>query len=269
MTVWAVDSHVHFHKCFDEGLFFDSCFNNLNKIKSSAITSGMLFFTEGRNENFFNELRSKSKIKSSLKEKTDYVIDEFEQGIALEVRRIEAGMRVVIFPGFQIVTKENLEVLALGVNERIRDGLLIEDTISNVISFGGIPVLPWGFGKWFGNHGKKINEIINKSIPLLFLGDNGGRSGLLPYPNQFKFAECKGIKILPGSDPLPFPREVNRVMSYGFTFDVNLDESKPWLSVKDKFLDKKFDPCKFGKLTSPKNFIQTQLSMQIKKRLNK
>ena len=62
----------------------------------------MLFFTEGKNENFFNELRSKSKIKSSLKDKTDYVIDEFEQGIALEVRRIEAGMRVVIFPGFQI-----------------------------------------------------------------------------------------------------------------------------------------------------------------------
>ena len=48
---------------------------------------------------------------------------------------------------------------------------------------------------------------IMKKIPNMFLGDNGGRSSMLPYPTQFNLAEANEMKILPGSDPLPFPQE--------------------------------------------------------------
>jgi hypothetical protein len=269
MTLWAADSHVHFHKCFDEGLFFDSCFNHLTNINSSSVKNGLLFFTEGKNEDSYNYLNSKTKIKSSLNENTEYIVKEIDNANTIEVSWNQAGMRILILPGFQIVTKENLEVLSLGTKKRLSDGLLIEDTIFSVLSLGGIPVLPWGFGKWFGNRGKKIEELIKKNISHLFLGDNGGRSSLLPFPNQFKAAKKNGMKILPGSDPLPFFDEVKRPMSYGFIFNTNMNESNPWESIKKTLLDTNLKIENFGSLTAPVSFIKTQIAMQFKKRRNK
>jgi hypothetical protein len=100
----------------------------------------------------------------------------------------------------------------------------------------------------------------------LFLGDNGGRSSLLPYPTQFNLAETNGMKILPGSDPLPFPQEAKRPMSYGFISNINFDETKPWESVKKSLLGTDLKIEKFGNLTSVPMFIKTQIAMQIKKR---
>ena len=265
MTLWAVDSHVHFHDCFDEGLFFDSCFNNMSSISYSVIKDGFLFFTEGRNEDSYNYLHRIKEIKNPLSGEI-FTVKDLENGNSIEVKSAKRGMRVIIFPGYQIVTKENLEVLSLGTQKRLSDGLLIEDTISSVLSLGGIPVLPWGFGKWFGNRGKKIEELIKKKMQNLFLGDNGGRSALLPYPNQFNLAEANGMKVLPGSDPLPFPQEAKRPMSYGFILNINFDELNPLESVKRSLLNNNFKIEKFGNLTSSPAFIKTQIAMQIKKR---
>lgn len=265
MTLWAVDSHVHFHDCFDEGLFFESCFKNMSLISYSVIKNGFLFFTEGRNEDSYNYLNGIKEIKNPLSREI-FRVRNLENDNALEVKSDTRGMRVIIFPGYQIVTKENLEVLSLGTKKRLTDGSAIEDTISNILSLGGIPVLPWGFGKWFGSRGKKIDELIKKRIPDLLLGDNGGRSSLLPYPTQFNLAEVNGMKILPGSDPLPFLQEAHRPMSYGFSFSIDLDESKPWESVKKTLLDENLKIQNFGKLVSPLNFIKTQLAMQLKKK---
>jgi len=268
MTLWAADSHVHFHDCFDEGLFFDSCFNNMTSISYSVIKDGFLFFTEGRNEDSYNYLHRIKEIKNPLSGEI-FTVKDLENGNSIQVKSVKRGMRVIIFPGYQIVTKENLEVLSLGTQKRLSDGLLIEDTISSVLSLGGIPVLPWGFGKWFGNRGKKIEELIKKNISHLFLGDNGGRSSLLPFPNQFKAAKKNGMKILPGSDPLPFFDEVKRPMSYGFIFNTNMNESNPWESIKKTLLDTNLKIENFGSLTAPVSFIKTQIAMQFKKRRNK
>jgi hypothetical protein len=265
MNLWAVDSHVHFHKCYDEGLFFDSCFNNLIKFAPSSVKNGLLFFTEGRNEDSFNFFKTKKKIKSTLNEKIDYIVNLLTDEKIIELKWIESGMRVIMLQGFQIVTKENLEVLSLGTNKRLPDGNSIENTISDVLSLGGIPVLPWGFGKWYGNRGKKIDELIMKRIPNLFLGDNGGRTTLLPNPPQFKLAEANGLEILPGSDPLPFLQEAKRPMSYGFLTKIDFDEERPWESVQQSLLDESLNIEKFGDLTSPLAFIKTQLVMQVRK----
>lgn len=266
MNLWAADSHVHFHKCFDEGLFFDSCFNNLDKIKHSPLSGGILFFTESKFEDSYNYLKSKTIIKSNHYKKAEYILSLIDEENAIQVKTAETGKYLLIFPGFQIVTDENLEVLSLGTAKRINDGSSIEDTIAAVQSLGGIPVLPWGFGKWYGSRGKKIYEVINKKCFPLFLGDNGGRSRLLPSPAQFNYAKSKGFKILPGSDPLPFQNEVSKALSFGFTFMADLNESNLWSQIKTVFLDTKFSFEAFGKLTSPIAFLKTQLAMQIKKR---
>jgi hypothetical protein len=264
--VYAVDSHIHFHTCFDEGFFFDSCFFNLSKIGLPAVKNGILFFTEGKNEDSFNSLKKKSRIKSHSQANLWYEVLPSRDKDSIDVLRNNGDGQIIIFPGFQIVTKENLEVLSLGTKKRLSDGNSIENTITEVLSLGGIPVLPWGFGKWYGNRGKKVDEIIMKRIPNLLLGDNGGRSSLLPYPTQFNLAEANGMKILPGSDPLPFPQEAKRPMSYGFIANINFDESKPWESVKQSLLDENLKIEKFGNITSPFAFVKTQIAMQIKKR---
>lgn len=265
MTVWAIDSHVHFHKCFDEGLFFDSCFINLLKIKSDNINNAILCFTEGKHENSFKYLSSKEKIKSSLQKNIEYHVKVLENGNSIEIISKETGKRIVIFPGFQIVTAENLEVLALLINERVPDKNSAEDTISKVLEMNGVAVLPWGFGKWYGSRGKKINQLIERFKSKIFLGDNGGRSNLLPYPEQFKLAETNGIRILPGSDPLPFPSEAKRPLSYGFTLNLMLDDFEISRCFKDAIFDSTIKVNSFGKLTSPFTFIKTQFAMQFKK----
>jgi len=113
MTLWAVDSHVHFHDCFDKGLFIDSCLRNMSSISCSDIKHGMLFFTEGRNEDSYNYLRTIKEIKNPLS-KEIFQIRDIETSYAIELKSDKRGIRVIIFPGFQIVTKENLEVLSLG-----------------------------------------------------------------------------------------------------------------------------------------------------------
>lgn len=264
--MYAVDSHIHFHTCFDEGIFFDSCFFNLSKIGLPSVKNGILFFTEGKNEDSFNSLIKKSRIKSHSQANLWYELQSSREKDSIDVLRNIGDGRIIIFPGFQIVTKENLEVLSLGTKTRLPDGDAIESTIDKVISLGGIPVLPWGFGKWYGNRGKKVDEIIMKRIPNLFLGDNGGRTSLLPNPPQFRLAEANGLRILPGSDPLPFPQEAARPMSYGFAGKINFDENNPWESVKHSLLDESLKIEKFGNLTSPFAFVKTQIAMQIKKR---
>ncbi len=263
--MWAIDSHVHFHDCFDKGLFFESCFLNITAISYTDIKNGILFFTEGRKEDSYNTLRTIKEIKNPLS-KEIFQLRDIDNGNAIEVKSNKRGIRLIIFPGYQIVTKENLEVLSLGTKKRLSDGLSIEETINNVIELGAIPVLPWGFGKWFGKRGKKMNELIKKRIHDLFLGDNGGRSSLLPFPAHFNLAKENGMKILPGSDPLPFPQEAKQPMSYGFVLNINFDELKPLESVKQSLLASNLNFEKFGSLTSPLKFIKTQLAMQIKKR---
>ncbi len=63
-----------FIKCFEEGIFFDNCFHNLSKINLSTLSGGFLFFTEGKNENSFNYLRQKTRIKSNDNTNVEYII---------------------------------------------------------------------------------------------------------------------------------------------------------------------------------------------------
>lgn len=51
--------------------------------------------------------------------------------------------------GRQIVTAEKLEVLALGTDLDIDDGRPIREVLSLVTENGGLPVIPWGAGKWW------------------------------------------------------------------------------------------------------------------------
>ncbi|MFT5241536.1 MAG: hypothetical protein ACI9X0_002519, partial [Kiritimatiellia bacterium] len=79
---------------------------------------------------------------------------EISAGDDPSVLRLSGQHTLNLYSGFQIVTKERLEVLALVCATRIPDGQDLDETIEAVRASGGIPVLPWSPGKWSGSRGE-------------------------------------------------------------------------------------------------------------------
>ena len=93
-----------------------------------------------------------------------------------------------LIAGRQIVTAENLEVLALATANDFRDGSPMEELIEAVKESGGIPAIPWGPGKWMGRRGVFLRNLLERAKdPGLFLGDRTvpfcrSKASLLRHP---------------------------------------------------------------------------------------
>jgi len=135
-----------------------------------------------------------------------------------------------------------------------------------VIKSGAIPVIPWGFGKWVARRGKILRNFLEKNqFSPLFLGDNGGRPGFWPRPSYFKKAEENGLRVLPGSDPLPLTSESSRPGSFGFSFQGTLDPRHPGMDIKKILLDPKTHLQPYGSLENPYRFAYKQLAIRLNK----
>jgi hypothetical protein len=135
---------------------------------------------------------------------------------------------------------------------------------------GAVPVIPWGFGKWMGTRGKIVRDLLELARKTdIFLGDNGGRPAFLPRPVHFNSAESLGIRILPGSDPLPFSSEYWRPGSFGFLVEGAMNHEHPGKDLGYILLDPNTLPKPYGKLENPYRFFRNQIAMQIRKQLRK
>lgn len=157
-------------------------------------------------------------------------------------------------------------MLALGTCQRFDEGKTTEELIREVVQARAIPVLPWGVGKWLGRRGRLIEDLIESpDSPRFFLGDNANRPAFWPRPSHFRRAEEQGIRNLPGSDPLPFPNEVQRVGEFGVILDGPLDLEEPARHLKQLLLDKSTTFRQFGRAETPLRFVRNQLKMQYRK----
>lgn len=266
-----VDSHVHIHKSFNLPEFFDATWQNV--LAAWQLTGdvehpqAVLMLTEEAGVNWFEALfRREKKITDSLR---DWKIQFSVEDCSLLLQK-DAACSICLIAGRQIQTNEGLEVLALAVRRTIEDNQAMNETIIRVRNAGGLPVIPWGFGKWIGARGKVIDQLIRDvGKGDLYIGDNGGRPWFLKEPKQFEASTRKGLKILRGSDPLPFAREYRRAGSYGFYFVGELSEDKPAEALKQKLADPLFKLHTYGDPERLGNFIRNQLLMQIKKRFGK
>lgn len=171
-----------------------------------------------------------------------------------------------ICAGRQIRTTDGLEVLAVCTDQELPDGRCLSETLGLVRATHGIPVIPWGFGKWLGRRGRIVSELFNDhSGALLLAGDNGGRPKGFPEPRHLKRVRQVGMPILAGSDPLPFPGEEKQAASYGsHTFGV-FDADNACASVRKILHDQDCQLDTFGHLEQPLRFIRNQVGMQIQK----
>ncbi len=265
-----VDAHVHVYDCFDIDLLLDSALSNFQEAAQQNRTaqkplSYVLLLTEGKTESWFQTLSTTLDANRQCKITERWSAVDRGDVESLTVFRNDVPEKEIhIVAGRQVVTMENIEVLALFVKQGLTNGLPLHETVDRVKELGGIPVLPWGVGKWFGKRGEIIKDfLVNYGNSNLFLGDNGGRPRFWPTPNLFNLAKKTGAVVLPGSDPLPLPSEAQRVGSFGFYLDENSPQvDSPTKCLKNALLSPKVTISPFGCLQDNRLFFLNQFRLR-------
>ena len=268
-----VDAHVHIYDCFDLRIFLDSAFANFRaeaaRLGHGDASTAILFLTETARENWFQRLKEYTcqGFEAGGKATSQWSFHRTSEDCSLCAK--EAGDKnLFLIAGRQIVTAEDLEVLALATDKVFEDGAPLEEVIRTVRGSDAIPVVPWGPGKWMGKRGKILRQILNgPEVTGFFLGDNGNRPSFWPNPSHFRLAEKKGIRILPGTDPLPFASESCRPGSFGFLVNDSISPAYPAKDLKRILADQTTFLQPYGRLENPWRFFLNQISMQILKRM--
>lgn len=261
-----VDAHVHIHPCFDDASFLDSAVENFRRGASQVGVPGphvgCLLLTEAGEARWFRRRRKNGHERSG-----PWAFEPTEEDCSLIARHI-SGERLALVAGRQIVTREGIEALALGRDAEIPDGLDLTETLERIRASGALPVLPWGFGKWWLRRGSLVEEAFRRrGAGELFLGDNAGRLGMTGAPRLFREARSQGVPVLPGSDPLPFAEHCARAGSYGFVLAGPLDEAHPAAFLLRGIRRLKGQPRIFGRCADLPAFLRDQAAVQWRRRM--
>jgi hypothetical protein len=259
-----IDGHVHIHRCFGWTVLLDSAAANFERAAKQLGLTDMpglvLLLCDDSRFSAFASLRASA------------LAGTVESGWALQagceddsvVARRADGREIHLCAGRQVRTSDGLEVLAVCTDQELPDGHCLETTLDLVQATQGIPVIPWGFGKWMGRRGRIIRDVFNdRSKALLLAGDNGGRPEGFPEPVQLRRARQTGIPILAGSDPLPFPGEERRAGGYGSHTLGVFDSSNACSSVRKILRERPGRFKTFGRLEQPFRFFRNQVRMQL------
>lgn len=264
-----IDAHVHLHACYAPAAFLDSANDNFERAErehSWPAAPGVLMLTESEGVDEFARLAQAGGASPGSLPLGGWTLAPTGDADALVARR---GTRaLVLIAGRQIVTREGLEVLLLGTRGTVPDGGPVREALAAGTQFDALPVIPWGVGKWLGRRGRLLSELIG-SLPSdteVFLGDSAGRPFFWGRSRHFAEATSRGWKVLPGTDPLPFPSEVSRPGSFGFRIEAPVDLSRPSTSLKAAIRRSDARITPFGRLEGLFPFVRKQIGMQLRKR---
>jgi hypothetical protein len=266
-----IDSHVHVYDCFSVPAVFDAAAANFaaaaQALRGAGRYDAVLCLVEGAREHFLEGVRSGQQGRVWRGQHGYWEAEPANESETLAVRC--GGSRLLVLAGRQLVTRERLEVLAIGTVAPLRDGSSLDETLAAVRDAGAVAVLPWGVGKWLGARGAIVARVLaNPEWRHVFLGDNGNRLALGPEPAQLAAARRAGRSVLPGSDPLPLPGQERRIGGYGFAIDADLDPLHPAAALLTLFKSgASFVP--FGRRARLTRFVGNQLALQLQSRLRR
>jgi hypothetical protein len=266
----VVDAHVHIHGCYDIDEFFDHAYRNLSRARGRAADAPSAFYlmlTECADDNYFDALRQRARGAAHAGDGLRlqrWAVTATSEDESLVVS--EGGRRLILVAGRQVACKEGLEVLLLGTTGRFQDRRSIKDVLAEGAALGVPQVIPWGAGKWFFGRARLLSQLVRTNRgPLFFLGDEGGRPAFWPYPRHFREAAALGVRDLPGTDPLPFAHDIEKVGRVGFSMALDFNEGTPARSLLGALREgKPFE--RFATLEPPGRFVRNQLAMQLRKR---
>ncbi|PON10944.1 hypothetical protein C2W62_47410, partial [Candidatus Entotheonella serta] len=187
-----------------------------------------------------------------------------EETNSLHLQR-DDGAQLVVLAGRQLVSEERLEVSAYFINETIVDGASLPTLLAQIDQLGGVAALPWGVGKWFGQRGKIIEDILGATEMPVMVSDNGGRPWFWPTPRLLRAARQQGVPVLAGSDLLPKVSEQQQAGSMGFVLRGALHADLPAQDLKRRLLHlKEMPPC-YGKREGLWGFVCNQSYMRFRR----
>ncbi len=264
------DAHVHIQVRFDLEQFLLYTLENFDRqrVATAPQSSGTyyLLLTEAKSLDFFFLLSQQVKQPTGLLSESWQINATGEQESLLLRHASWPAARMFVVAGRQLVTRERLEVLALVTLTKIGDGKPLMDTVNEVRQSGGLAVLPWGAGKWLGKRGHIVSEFLQSAVPhALFVGDNGGRPEFWPKPAPFDLAARRGIRLLPGSDPLPLGGEERRAGTYGAMVAGDCSDDTPASDLKKWLLDSNLPIKPFGQRQGTWQFFRTQVGLRLAK----
>jgi hypothetical protein len=228
-----IDAHVHLYGVFDLHLALDSAARNFQywkeRLGCSRSSFSVLLLAEAGDDDVFTRLQSGS-LPRQLRR---WSVSETGEPISLALTR-DDGEQLILVAGRQVTTPEGIELLALACTAQPTRLPLLEG-VAFISEHGGLPVLPWGFGKWIGRRGKIVERILGSSEATgIALGDTSYRPRTGRLPPNFRKARDHRIPIYPGTDPLPFAGQESVIGSYGFVLRRELDPTRPGHSLLDQ-----------------------------------
>ena len=272
MKLIPIDAHVHYHDCYRLVEFLDAAAANLRRAAAVAgctnTPAGVLMLADMVGQNTLQTLAQAARSDSI----GPWRLQDTQEDCSLAVCRGDE-LTLVLIAGRQIACNEGVELLALACGAEFADGLPVRETLDAVRRQAAIPVLPWGFGKWWFRRGQLIRQLLEEQRsrqgngqPATFVGDNGGRPQPGWEPPLFETARELGVRILPGSDPLPFPSQTVNAGRYGLILPGTLDSAKPARQIKDLLASHPGQPPFFGRRERLTTFVRCQVAMQLRKR---
>lgn len=223
----CIDCHAHLYPEYDAGLALRLLGANLSRLSPLAVMR-IAVLTEGSSFHVYRRLR-------------DGDVSLLPEGFAAtpcegdESVRIHSDDRgdIVLIAGRQVVTRERIEVLSLAAAPTGLDQQPACEAIDGIRSAGGIAVVSWAPGKWFGPRGRLVRQLIASASPgALLIGDTSLRCLGWPEPLIFRQAQSRGMGIVSGSDPLPLAGEERRMGSYGILINQPFDRERPAAALR-------------------------------------
>ncbi|MFT5728486.1 MAG: hypothetical protein ACI8PB_002640 [Desulforhopalus sp.] len=262
------DGHTHIYDCYDLENFFTAAFKNFSnavaKLKNGGTITCFMLLSEAGGVHYFKKLQELAR--SENKGTTSWRVEESDEPFSLFLYHDDfPSMRLIVAAGRQLITKEKLELLALLTEQEFEDGLTLESAVQAVSEAGGIPVCPWGTGKWMGTRGEVLSSYMTnmtKQDELFFLGDSGGRPSFWPRPSLFK-ADLVKTKLLSGSDPLPLSGEEIKVGSFGTYINCECPKERPVTFLKELLRKPDVELKGYGRLCCPLMFFKNQVALRL------
>ncbi|MGD9250145.1 MAG: hypothetical protein PVG19_02920 [Desulfobacterales bacterium] len=254
----VVDTHAHFHPHCDLDEFLTGAYRNLAKAARAVdhappfyavlfvagIETHALAAIKERPSSLRWQLRSTAETNSILAQASE-------------------GHQLVMVLGHQVISEEGLEILGFTPHRTVPAGLPVDQIIARIRASKGIAIIPWGFGKWMGRRKSLVVRLVETWHNNFSIGDNGGRSLFFSSAAIFKKARQKGIRILPGSDPLPIRGETKRIGTCGFCINGRLDLDRPLAHIIQTLRLPHQEVRLFARHANPIEFVIKQVMLRL------
>lgn len=266
----VADLHCHYYPCFDPSKYFDYASNNLSQIsptetddKISARSLRCLFLAD-------LQWRTPDQFFKLFDHLTGFAATKNINEINSYTVALQNATPISVIFGYQLISREKLEILVYGLDSPLPDDLPAATITEMALDKGALVILPWGFGKWWFGRGQKIESMISSGthqtgVNRFYVGDNGGRWRNSKVPSQIRSAATRNIWNLPGSDPLPYSSEVERVGGMGAVIRGNFSAEKPLQTIQAALSSTDTTPDLYGHGASISKVVKLQLAMQIRK----